>query len=213
VQTLKRRGGAAPPRAKASSPAEKVLQSGKGWLLLGRCRGHGSFRAKKASMRVARRRLDGSERDHPPPFATISAIDGAPVPSIVPAGMACRAGAGERAALTPPSRPSTIPPRPPALAGRCGHAFPRSHGPAEHKVKGQWLTNRYGKARHDGSRRSRRRGVRAMSGSAPPILAKVPIIGYTERPKLRLDRGDANAAQREGDRLGPVGASWRCRRA
>lgn len=43
------------------------------------------------------------------------------------------------------------------------------------------------------------------------FLSSVTLSG--ERAALRLDRGDANAAQREGDRLGPVGASWRCRRA
>jgi len=139
----------------------------------GCCRGHGSFRARGASMRVARRRIDASDGSGPT-FAAISAIDGVPPPSIVPAGdrvlgrcrRACRA---HDAMLTPPSGPSPIPPRrPPALAGRCRHRFPRSHGPAERKVKGQWLTNRYARAPHDGSRRSRRRDLRGMSGSAPP---------------------------------------------
>jgi hypothetical protein len=80
-----------------------------------------------------------------------------PAPSLVPAGMACGAGAGERAALTPPRsrrRPGRAPiPAPPPAAlplaapppapfGRRRHGFPRSHGPAEDEVNGTWLTLR-----------------------------------------------------------------------
>jgi hypothetical protein len=39
-----------------------------------------------------------------------------------------------------PRPPTPLRPRPPARSGRRRHRFPRSHGPAEHKVSEQWLT-------------------------------------------------------------------------
>jgi hypothetical protein len=53
---------------------ESFFNRARGWLLsLGRCRGHGSFRARGASMRVARRRIDVSDRVIAPTFSAISA--------------------------------------------------------------------------------------------------------------------------------------------
>jgi hypothetical protein len=103
------------------------------------------FQDSRPAWGLARCRISLSDGIEPHLFRDLGHRWG-PAPSIVPGRVgvpgrcwrACRAHAAVQAEPIPSRRP-------PALAGWCGgHGFLRSHGPAEHRVKGQWLTNRYG---------------------------------------------------------------------